>query len=182
MAKEHGKDTEAAVGNVWLCGFMCAGKTLAGRALARALRRPFADTDALLARRHGAPAGELIKKRGLGAFRRLEAALVKELAAGGGRVVALGGGFYPSGRRAALLKKSGRTVFLSVPWPELLRRLVKNRRGRPLLAGPWGKAAARAEKLFRSRLPYYRRAGLTVDISGLTPPQAAARLKKALKP
>lgn len=160
---------------------MCAGKTLAGRALARALRRPFADSDALLARRHGAAAGELIKKRGLAAFRRLEAALVRELAAQSGRVVALGGGFYPSGRRAATLKKGGTSVFLSAPWPELLRRLEKSRRGRPLLAGPWAKAAARAERLFRARLPFYRRADLTVDISGLTPAQAAARIKKALK-
>ena len=159
---------------------MCAGKTLAGRALARALRRPFADCDALLARRHGAPAGELIRRRGLGAFRRLEAALVGELAAQGGRVVALGGGFYPSGRRAALLKRGGTAVFLSARWPELLARLESNRRGRPLLGGPWERAAARAEKLFKSRLPYYRRADITVDVSGLTPRQAAARVKKAL--
>jgi shikimate kinase len=182
MAEKHRKNTAPPVGNVFLTGFMCAGKTLAGRALARALRRPFADTDALLARRHGASAAELIKRRGLGAFRRLEAALVAELAAGGGRIVALGGGFYPSGRRGALLKKAGVTVFLSCPWPELLGRLEKARSARPLLAGPWEKAAARARALYGARLPYYRRADLTVNVGGLSPARAAAKIAKELKP
>lgn len=165
-----------AAKNIFLCGFMCSGKTLAGRALARLLRRPFADSDALLAKEHGAPAAELIRRRGLGAFRRLEAALVRRLAAGSGRVIALGGGYYPSGKRAALLK-SGVTVFLDCPWPELLDRCAKNASPRPLLAGGPG----RAEKLFRRRLPYYRRARLTVKAGGLGPAAAAAKIKKALE-
>lgn len=181
MAEKDRPDTAPPVRNVFLTGFMCAGKTLAGRALARALRRPFADTDALLAARHGAPAGELIKRRGLGAFRRLEAALVKELAAGGGRVIALGGGFYPSGQRAALLKKSGVTVFLACSWPGLAERLKASRGPRPLLAGPWELAGPRAKKLYAARLPYYRRADLTVNTAGLDPEQTAARIKRALK-
>jgi len=160
---------------------MCAGKTLAGRALARALRRPFADTDALLAARHGATAGEMIERRGLGAFRRLEAALVKELAAGSGRVIALGGGFYQSGRRAALLRRSGVTVFLAGAWPELAKRLKTARGPRPLLAGPWELAEPRARKLYEARLPYYRRADLVVNTAGLTPAQTAAKIKRALK-
>lgn len=159
---------------------MCAGKTLAGRALARALRRPFADTDALLAARHGAPAAVLIKRRGLGAFRRLEAALVKELAGGSGRIVALGGGFYPSGARAGLLKKSGVTVFLACPWPELAKRLKAARGSRPLLAGPWALAGPRAKKLYAARLPYYRLADLTVNTAGLTPAQTAAKIKRTI--
>lgn len=160
---------------------MCAGKTLAGRALARALGRPFADTDALLARRHVAAPAELIKKKGLGEFRRLEAALVKELAAANGRVIALGGGFYPSGRRAVLLKNSGVTVFLHCPWPELAERLRKARGPRPLLAGPWNLAEPRAKKLYAARLPYYRRAALNVNTAGLTPAQAAEKIRRALK-
>lgn len=159
---------------------MCAGKTLAGRALARALRRPFADSDAVIERAAGRKVADLVKARGLAAFRRAEAETVKALAARGGLVAALGGGFYPSGRRAALLR-DGVTVFLHCAWPELEARLKAARAPRPLLAGPWEKAAARAKRLYRARLPYYRRADLTVDVTGLTPAAAAKKIKKALK-
>ncbi|OHE77892.1 MAG: hypothetical protein A2107_03035, partial [Verrucomicrobia bacterium GWF2_62_7] len=162
--------------NIYLTGFMCAGKTLAGRVLARRLGRPFADTDALLARKYGAAPGELIKKRGLAAFRVLEAALVRQLAASRGRVIALGGGFYPSGKRAPLLKRSGVTVFLNCPWTELEARLKAARGPRPLLSGPWEAAAPRARRLYAARLPYYRRADLTVAVAGLTPAQAAEKI------
>jgi shikimate kinase len=181
MARGYGENITQAVKNIYLTGFMCAGKTLAGRALARRLGRPFADTDALLSKKYGAAPGELIQKRGLGVFRKLEAALVRELAAGRGRVIALGGGFYPSGKRAPLLKRSGVTVFLNCPWTELEARLKAARGPRPLLAGPWDKARSRARRLYAARLLYYRRADITVAAAGLTPAQAAEKIKKALK-
>lgn len=160
---------------------MCAGKTATGRALARALRRPFADSDALIEKKHRAPVAALIQKKGLGKFRALEAAQVKRLAAGSGRVIALGGGFYPSGNRAALLKRTGLTVFLYCPWTELEERLRTVRRNRPLLAGPWEKAGPRAKKLYEARLSCYRRADIIVNVAGLNPGRAAAKIKRSLK-
>ncbi|HAN04049.1 MAG TPA: shikimate kinase [Elusimicrobia bacterium] len=181
MAQKNIKDLTPPVGNLYLTGFMCAGKTSAGRALAKALRRPFRDADALFVRSSGRSVAEFVRAEGLAAFRRAEAAVVRGLAAGGGRVVALGGGFYPSGTRAPLLKKSGTTIFLYCPWQELEDRLKAARRGRPLLAGPWEKAALRAKKLYETRLPCYRRADLVVNIAGLNAEQAAAKIKRSLK-
>lgn len=181
MAKKDRKDPAPPVGNVYLAGFMCCGKTLAGRVLARLLGRPFCDSDAAFERAAGAKVAAFVRARGLAAFRRAEAETVKGLAERGGLVAALGGGYYPSGRRAALLKKSGVTVFLHCPWPELEPRLKGARGARPLLAGPWEKTAARAKKLYEARLPYYRRADITVNVSGLTPAQAARKIRKALK-
>ena len=180
MAQKNRKNTGPAVGNIYLTGFMCAGKTSSGTLLARALRRPFRDSDALLAKSTGETLAAIIRRDGLGAFRRLEAALVKDLAARGGQVIALGGGVYPSRRWERLLKSTGATVFLHCPWPGLVKRLQAERSGRPLLDGPWEKAAARAKKLYDRRLDFYRRADLTINTVGLTPGQAAARIKKAL--
>ncbi len=179
MAQKNRKNTGPAL-NIYLTGFMCAGKTSAGAALARALRRPFRDSDALLRKKTGERPAVIIRRDGLGAFRRLEAALIKELAARGGQVISLGGGVYPSKRWESLLKKTGATVFLDCPWPELKKRLKAERAGRPLLDGPWKKAAPRAKKIYDSRLRFYRRADITVRTSGLTPSKAAAKIRKAL--
>lgn len=180
MAQKNRENTGTAVRNVYLTGFMCAGKTSSGAVLARALRRPFLDSDALLRKKTGSRLAVIIRRDGLGAFRRLEAALVKEVSARGGQIVALGGGVYPSRRWEGLLKKTGETVFLDCPWPELEKRLKAGRAGRPLLDGPWGKAAARAKKLHDRRLKFYRRADITINAGGLSPRQAAVKIKKAL--
>jgi shikimate kinase len=180
MAKKNGKGTLEAVGNVYLTGFMCAGKTTAGRALARLLKRPFRDSDLLLERRAGEKAGDLIKRRGLRTFRALEAAQLRELAALGGNIVALGGGIYPSRRWERLLKSTGTVIFLSCPWPELEKRLKAARGPRPLLAGPWKTARRRAKKLYAARLPFYRKAQVAVTTAGHTPERTAALIRKEL--
>lgn len=179
MAKKNGKDNSPAL-NIYLTGFMCAGKTLTGGALAAALGLPFRDSDALLRKKTGTKLAVIIRRDGLAVFRRLESALVKELAARGGQVIALGGGVYPSRRWAGLLKRTGKTVFLDCPWPELAKRLEAERSGRPLLDGTWEKALPRAKRLYETRLRFYRRAALKIGTAGLSPRQAAEKIKKAL--
>lgn len=160
---------------------MCSGKTTAGRLLARRLGLAFADSDALAEKKAGRSIAAIAERSGMAAFRRLEAACVKELAAGSGRVVALGGGIYPSRRWRKILENGGATIFLHCPWPELKKRLKAAGGPRPLLKGPWEKAAARAEKLYARRLPFYLKAGITVRTSGLTPAATAAAIVKELK-
>ncbi len=179
MAQKNGKDPRPAL-NIYLTGFMCAGKTLTGRALAAVMGLPFRDSDALLRKKTGAKPAVIIRRDGLAVFRRLEAALLKELAARGGQVIALGGGVYPSRRWAGLLKKTGTTVFLDCPWPKLAKRLLAERSGRPLLDGPWEKALPRAKRLYEARRGFYRRADIKIGMAGLNPRQAAEKIKKAL--
>ena len=57
---------------IYLVGFMGAGKSTVGRALARRLRWSFVDLDREIERRAGAPVPELIAERGEEAFRSLE--------------------------------------------------------------------------------------------------------------
>lgn len=160
---------------------MCAGKTSAGKILARALGRPLADSDALAEKKAGRSISELVEKRGLAVFRKMEAGCVKELAAGKGRVIALGGGIYPSRRWKSALAASGITVFLHCPWAELEKRLRPAAGTRPLLKGGWAAAGPRAKRLYSRRLRFYRRADLTINTAGLTPAQTAAKIEKAIK-
>lgn len=180
MAKKNRKAIIPELGNIYLTGFMCAGKTSAGRALARALGRPFRDSDLRLERETGKKIYSLVGEQGLRRFRALEAALVTKLSEGRGQVIALGGGVYPSRRWEGLLKRTGTVVFLYCPWPGLESRLKAARGPRPLLSGPWEKAGPRAKKLYAARLPFYRRADLTVNTAGLSPDRAAELIVKKI--
>ena len=60
--------------NVVLVGFMGAGKSRVGQALADRLGRPFVDTDERLVARLGTSIGEYFRRHGEAAFREAESA------------------------------------------------------------------------------------------------------------
>jgi shikimate kinase / 3-dehydroquinate synthase len=132
---------------VALGGFMGAGKTTVGRALAERLGLPFVDTDAVVAARHG-PIPDQIARDGEAAFRAREAAVVRELAAGPPRVVALGGGILADPDLAAQLSEGFLRVLLDVPLA-VARDRVGRAADRPL----WDGAVA---ERFAGREPHYR--------------------------
>lgn len=77
---------------MWLIGFRAAGKTTLGRALAAELGSSFLDLDEELERREGRTILELVAAEGEAAFRDREEALLREVGAREGVVVATGGG------------------------------------------------------------------------------------------
>ncbi|HEY3400813.1 MAG TPA: thiamine phosphate synthase [Geothrix sp.] len=85
-----------------LLGGSGAGKSTLGRILAQGLDLPFHDLDNLIEADQGCPVGAIFAKKGEGAFRALESALLPPLLATPA-VVALGGGAWeaPANRQAA---------------------------------------------------------------------------------
>jgi len=163
---------------IFLVGFMAAGKTAVGEALAQLLRSPFVDLDERLRRRFGADLGEVFARHGEAAFRAAESA---ELAAAAGRdgvVVATGGGAFCRDENRRLIEAvGGVSVFLHLPWEVLRARLRNDHAGRP----KYGDEAA-AGRLWEERLPHYRRAALTVELAGDEPPaEVAQRIAAALR-
>ena len=78
--------------HVALVGFMASGKSTIGRKLARRLRWPFVDTDAMVVRKHGA-IGAIFESQGEPEFRRYEHEAIRDaLEASERSIVALGGG------------------------------------------------------------------------------------------
>jgi shikimate kinase len=76
-----------------LWGFMGAGKSTVGRALAERLGVSFVDLDETIAHEHARPIEAILTERGEPAFRAIERAAVRRiLEQRGPRVVALGGG------------------------------------------------------------------------------------------
>jgi shikimate kinase len=115
---------------VFLVGFMGAGKTSVGRALARRLNWDFEDLDERIERLERRTVPEIFRDSGESVFRRAEHAAVRdvlaELEGGAVKVVALGGGAFVQENNAALLRAAGvPTVFLDAPVEELWQRCSK---------------------------------------------------------
>jgi shikimate kinase len=115
---------------VFLVGFMGAGKTSVGRALARRLNWDFEDLDERIERLERRTVPEIFRDSGESVFRRAEHAAVRdvlaELEGGADKVVALGGGAFVQENNAALLRAAGvPTVFLDAPVEELWQRCSK---------------------------------------------------------
>ena len=165
--------------NLVLVGPMGAGKTSIGRRLAERLGLAFADADQDLEQRAGASVGTIFDCEGEAGFRARERALLAELLAGVGLLVATGGGAVldPDNRR--LLHSRGFVVHLHVDVEEQLRRLARDRT-RPLLQRDDREQVLR--DLAAARAPLYAEvADLRFDTSGLAPADATLALAQQIE-
>ena len=165
---------------VVLTGFMGAGKTTVGRALARLLGVPFLDLDDAVAEAEGRGPRELIDAEGEDYFRAAETrALRRELEGGAARVIATGGGAWTLERNRALVARHGcLAVWLDAPY-ELCRRRIEAGGGGSVR--PFARDPARARRLYEERLAAYRLANLRVEVAdGRGADELAAEVVAAL--
>ncbi len=162
--------------NVVLIGFMGAGKTVVGRALACRLGTTFVDTDDLVVEAAGRPISEIFLYQGEAAFRRLEREAVKSALAHHGHVVAAGGGAPMHDGSWALMRHGNRLVALTVSDEERRWRL-QDEGSRPLLA----RGEAALQRLSRERDARYRRADLVLDTSYRTVDEVVAAIETWLR-
>ena len=163
--------------NVILVGFMGAGKSVCGRLLARRLGRCFVETDDMIVAAEGRSIPEIFREAGEDRFRRLEGDVIESLRLKSGDVIATGGGMPCRDGRMELLRELGDVVWLDGDARELLER-ARRTGNRPMLEG---RSLAEVEELYRSRLPYYRRAHITIDTTGIGADQVVARILAALR-
>jgi shikimate kinase len=196
----QGEERTGARRGVALVGFMGAGKSTVGRALADRVGWPMVDLDQILVERHG-PIDAQIRGEGIAVFRARERAAALALCDGGLRVLATGGGTFEDAEVRDALRAAYRTVFLDVPLDVIAARLesggrrtdqrtplgVTSRENRGSLSGPAERALpGRMEsgarrtgrplwdeavaERFARRRPQYALAELTVRVDG--PPSA----------
>jgi len=150
---------------VFLVGFMGAGKTSVGRALAKLLGWRFEDLDDRLQAREGRTIERIFAESGEPEFRRIESETLQELLAEEGdspRVVALGGGAFVQRENAAMLEQAGApAVFLDAAPDELYRRCCQEETERPLR-----RDAVEFRRLYEVRRPHYLKATLRIETSG----------------
>lgn len=143
----------AAAQNLFLVGPMGAGKTTIGRQLARELKRTFLDSDREIEARTGADIPLIFELEGEAGFRRREAAVIEELTAREGVVVATGGGAVLLPENRAALMARGLVIYLAAPLDQLVERTRRDR-NRPLLQTD--DPRAKLEALMAERDPLYR--------------------------
>ncbi len=163
--------------SVVLIGFMAAGKTAVGRALAARYAFEFVDTDDLVEETARSTVPKIFEALGEEGFRSLEREAVIRAAARDGRVIACGGGAILSVRNYGVLKGAGPIVYLRASVDELVGRLGAGE-GRPLLRGDPIEAVPR---LLAERAPVYESAAeLIVDTDGRTPSDVADEIAERL--
>jgi shikimate kinase len=165
---------------VFLVGFMGAGKSSAGRALARQLDWLFEDLDERIQAREQRSIEQIFRESGEPEFRRAEQDALGELLAELGpspRVVALGGGAFARAENRALLERAGApVVFLDAPVEELFRRCQQERQvERPLRRDP-----EQFRRLYEARRPHYLAASLRIETGGKEIDTVAAEVARAL--
>jgi shikimate kinase len=166
---------------VVLIGFMGAGKTTVGRALAKSLRWNFRDLDDVIEQRERKSVAEIFASSGEPAFRQMESAvltaLLQDHQSCSDLILALGGGaFVQKQNRDALISAGAITVLLEAPVEELRKRCHAERKARPL-----AQQDARFNELFAARRADYALARFTVQTLDKSVQQVTAEIEHLLK-
>jgi len=162
---------------ILITGFMGTGKSSVGKLLASKLKWLFFDTDALAESTEGTSIAEIFEKKGEAYFRKLERRCLEGLVSMREVVIATGGGTLLDPNNLAMASENSAMVCLSASFDEIKRRLSKTKSTRPLLKSGLDSAA----ELLKEREPFYKKMGLQVDTSKLSPQEVSDLIFKELK-
>lgn len=121
--------------NIFLVGYMAAGKTTLGKYAARRLGREFIDLDRYIESRFMRSISELFSELGEAKFREIERNMLHEVGEFDNVLVAAGGGTPCFFDNMDYMKRSGWVVYLTCSVDTICRRLLAAKSKRPLVAG-----------------------------------------------
>jgi len=146
--------------HVYLTGFMGAGKSTVGRALAERLDWPFLDLDDSIEAQQGMTIAEIFASRGEAWFRQLESAALRSLDDSVAAVVATGGGVLSVPENREWMRAHGLAVWLDVSFELVTERLAAtDQETRPLFENE-----SQARELFAKRQSQYGDSDLRIEV------------------
>lgn len=104
---------------------------------------------------------DIFARQGEARFRELEQALTRELVTCRGTIMAAGGGWITNRESVALLRQTGRIIYLRASPELLVARLATARVRRPLLDVP--DPLDTLTRLYEARRPFYEEADLVIE-------------------
>ena len=149
-----------------LIGYMGAGKTTVGRALAKELAVPFYDLDWYIESRRHKSVPQLFEELGEEAFRKIEYNMLHEVAEFEDVVISCGGGTPCFFDNMDYMNRQAQVVYLKADTSVLIDHLRMARVERPILKGKTGEQLATfIQEHVSEREPYYNKAQYIFDVS-----------------
>lgn len=164
--------------NLFLIGPMGAGKTTVGKQLAEYFHMEFIDSDHEIQRRTGVDIPTIFEFEGESGFRQREGAVIDELTARDGVVLATGGGVIMGEENRKLLSARGVVIYLYCSVSQQYERTHRDK-NRPLLNTP--DPMAKLTELMLVRDPLYRQtADMVVSTEGRNTHSVVQDIRKSL--
>jgi len=138
--------------NIVLVGFMGSGKSKVGKRLAKQTGRTLLDLDHLITGDH-ITIGEIFAVEGEAGFRKRERAAVRAATKHDDAIISTGGGTVLDPANVRELKRNGVVVYLKADADELVDRLTRSKKERPLLKAT--NVPKRVRELLAQRTPVY---------------------------
>lgn len=149
-----------------LIGYMGAGKTTVGKALAKELHMPFYDLDWYIESRMHKTVKAIFDERGEAGFRKIEHNMLHEVAEFEDIIISCGGGTPCFFDNIDYMNRQGETVYLKATPEVLYGHLKMGKTIRPLLLN---KTADEVQVFIREQLaqrePYYSKAKYVLDVN-----------------
>lgn len=150
--------------NIFLIGFMGAGKSTVASYLSREHAMEIVEMDQVIVEREGMSIADVFAKHGEEYFRDTETNLLIEIQSEQNKVVSCGGGVVLREQNVAEMKKSGQIVLL-VASPATILERVKDGDDRPLLQGNKNEEFIR-DMMEKRREKYERAADVVIQTDG----------------
>lgn len=150
---------------IFLIGYMGAGKTTIGKALAREMDLDFYDLDWYIEDRFRKKIPQIFAEKGEGGFRDMERNMLREVGEFEDVVISCGGGTPCFFDNVDYMNQQGDTIFLSAT-PEVLKEhLLMGKSQRPLIQGKSPEELIDyIHESLQTRLPFYTKARHTLNI------------------
>lgn len=148
-----------------LIGYMGAGKTTIGKALAREMGLEFYDLDWYIENRFQKKIPEIFAERGEEGFRIIEQKMLHEVAEFEDVIISCGGGTPCFFDNMEYMNGQGETIFLNATPSVLKEHLLMGKSQRPLIQGKTEEELEQfIQTSLQTRLPFYTKAKHTIEI------------------
>lgn len=162
--------------NIFLIGFMGAGKSTIAKELQTMLHMNLVEMDARIVKEQGMSINDIFAKYGEDHFRDVESQLVLDIGKEGNSIVSCGGGVVVRPENVANMKKNGKIIFLAAT-PETIYERVKDSKDRPILNGHMNVEYI-SELMEKRRALYESAADIRIDVDGKSISAVCEEIKK----
>ena len=166
--------------HICLLGFMGAGKSTIGKALANRIGVAWVDSDLWIQEKQGRTITEIVGTSGWPAFRMLEREFIQEIDDQVPMIISCGGGFPLDKENGQWISSNCTSIYLRVDQKVLLKRLIAETSNRPLLQDKSHSELMQfIDQELRARESIYSKADWVVDANG-TIEETLLRIKKLI--